>query len=203
MNGAADVTAVTGLDPDTLASAEAHARAMLTALGLVDDLDEATADTPGRMVRALVEMTAGRFTDPAAHLARTFPPEGEDGGMIVVPGVRFVSVCEHHLLPFVGSATVGYIPADGGRIVGLSKLARLVHGYAARPQVQERLGVQIVTALCDNLDVRGAACVIRSRHSCMTLRGAKADGADMVTSHLRGVFRTDPTARAEFLALAR
>lgn len=190
-------------DTDRIAEAQAHARAMLTALGLVDDLDESTRDTPDRMVRALVEMTAGRYVDPTALLARTFPPEGADGGMIVVPGVRFVSVCEHHLLPFTGTATVGYIPNPGARIVGLSKLARVVQGYAARPQVQERLGLQIVQALADYLDTAGAACVIRSQHTCMTLRGAKAQGADMVTSHLRGVFKDDPTVRAEFLALAR
>jgi GTP cyclohydrolase IA len=190
-------------DTEAVAMAEQHARAMLTALGLVDDLDEATRGTPGRVVRALVEMTAGRYVDPTAYLACTFPPEGDDDGMIVVPGIRFVSVCEHHLLPFSGTATVGYLPNPGARIVGLSKLARVVKAYAARPQVQERLGVQIVSALVENLDTAGAACVLRSQHTCMTLRGALAEGADMVTSHLRGAFKDDPTVRAEFLSLAR
>jgi len=110
--------------------------------------------------------------------------------------------CEHHLLPFTGTATIGYLPEPGARIVGLSKLARVTQEYAARPQVQERLGDQIVTAITSNLDTLGAGCVLRAVHTCMTLRGARAAGAAMVTSHLTGRFRTDKAARDEFMVLA-
>lgn len=204
LSWAQHLAARTAPDPrhdDDSDPAVGHARQLLAHLGVLDG-GESTADTPARFVRALRELTRGVHTDPARHLARTFPPESDDPGMIVVPGVRFVSVCEHHLLPFAGTATVGYLPTPGARIVGLSKLARIVQEYAARPQVQERLGQQIVAALTGRLDTLGAGCVIRSEHSCMTLRGARATGACMVTSHLAGAFRDDPTARAEFLALA-
>jgi GTP cyclohydrolase I len=179
---------------------EALARALLESLGLPET--EATKDTPRRLVAALVELTAGLRTDPDRHLLVTFPPESPDPGMILVAGVPFVSLCEHHMLPFTGTATVAYLPAPGARIVGLSKLARVVSEYAARPQIQERLGDQIVRAITGNLDTLGAACMIRAAHSCLTLRGAKAVGAEMVTSHLAGRFRDDPSARGEFLALA-
>ena len=182
--------------------ATGHARAMLAALGLVDGSED-TTDTPARFVKALAEMTAGAHLDPTRHLRVTFPAKSANPGMILVPDVRFTSVCEHHLLPFVGTACVGYIPAAGARIVGLSKLARVVQEYAARPQVQERLGEQVVDAITSTLDTVGAACLIRSEHSCMTLRGAKASGAYMVTSHLSGAFYDNPTVRAEFLTLAR
>jgi GTP cyclohydrolase I len=122
--------------------------------------------------------------------------------MIIVPGVPFVSLCEHHLLAFTGTATLAYVPAPGARIVGLSKLARLAREYAARPQVQERLGDQIVQAIARNLNTAGAACIIRSTHTCMTIRGVRAAGAAMVTSHLTGEFRENAAMRAEFLQLA-
>jgi GTP cyclohydrolase I len=182
-------------------AAAAFARDMLAALGIHCD-GPSTVDTPLRYVRALLELTAGRHLDPADYLDVTFPAENPDPCMIVVSGVRFVSVCEHHLLPFDGTATVAYMPAEGAPIVGLSKLPRLVHGYAARPQVQERLGQQIVDAITSRLDTQGAACVIRSEHSCMSLRGVRAEGAEMRTSHLLGRFRDDATVRAEFLHLA-
>jgi GTP cyclohydrolase I len=179
--------------------ATAHARAMLTALGLAPCREE-TADTPARFVRALAELTSGLDTDPARHLAVTFPPPSDDPGLVVIPGIPFTAVCEHHLLPFSGTATVAYLPAS--RIVGLSKLARLVQEYAARPQVQERLGDQITAAIVTHLDVRGAACILRAVHTCMTLRGARAAGAVTVTSHLRGALRDDAAARAELLRFA-
>lgn len=189
------------VQPD-VAAATGHATAMLAALGLTDGSED-TAETPARFVKALAEMTSGLTVDPARHLARTFPAKSDNPGMILVPDIRFTSVCEHHLLPFVGTACVGYLPAPGARIVGLSKLARVVQEYAARPQVQERLGEQVVDAITGTLDTVGAGCVIRSEHSCMTLRGAKAEGAFMVTSHLAGAFRDDATMRGEFLTLAR
>jgi GTP cyclohydrolase I len=181
-------------------TAEQHAIGLLTALGIPDT--EATKDTPRRLVAALEEMTAGLHLNPARHLTVTFPAESPDPGMIVVTGIPFVSLCEHHMLPFTGTATVGYLPAPTARIVGLSKLARLTREYAARPQIQERLGDQITTAITTTLDTLGAACVIRAHHSCLTLRGAQAVGATMVTSHLTGRFRDDPTVRSEFLTLA-
>lgn len=180
--------------------AEHHARELLEALGIPET--ESTKDTPRRLVAALVEMTTGVFLDPSRHLAVTFPSESPDPGMIVVTGIPLVSVCEHHMLPFTGVATVGYLPVPGARIVGLSKLARVAQEFAARPQVQERLGDQITTAITSCLDTLGAACVIRAHHSCLTLRGARATGATMVTSHLSGRFRDEPSVRAEFLALA-
>lgn len=179
--------------------ATAHARAMMTELGF-DTAGEAMERSPARFVRALLELTVGMNLNPDRHFAVTFPPPSADPGMVVVPGIPFVSVCEHHLLTFTGTATVAYLPA--GRIVGLSKLARVVQEYAARPQVQERLGDQITEAIGKNLNTLGAACVLRSVHSCMTLRGARATGAVMVTSHLTGRFRDDPAVRAELMQLA-
>jgi len=180
--------------------AAGHAREMMRALGL-DTATEETAATPARFVRALAELTRGLALDPDRHLAVTFPAPSDDPGMVIARRIPVVSVCEHHLLPFTGTATVAYLPVT--RIVGLSKLARLAQEYAARPQVQERLGDQIITAISKHLDTLGAACVIRSAHSCMTLRGACATGAEMVTSHLAGLFREDAAARAEFMELAR
>ncbi len=181
--------------------ATAHARVMLDLLGI--DVSRAdTAATPARFVKALLELTSGARLDPARHLRVTFEPGSPDPGIIIVRDVPFISLCEHHLLAFTGTATVGYLPAPGARIVGLSKLARLVQELAARPQVQERLGDQVVSAITGNLETAGAACVLEASHSCMTLRGARAVGASMVTSHLRGVFRESPAARAEFLQLA-
>jgi GTP cyclohydrolase IA len=176
-----------------------YARAMLQALG-IDCTSPDTRDTPARLVGALTELTAGMRLDPDRHLAVTFDPPSADPPMVVVPGIPLVSLCEHHLLPWTGTATVAYLPA--GRIVGLSKLARVAQEYAARPQVQERLGDQITAAIDKHLDTRGAACMIRAAHSCMTLRGARATGAMMVTSHLTGMFRDDPAVRSEFLNLA-
>lgn len=189
------------MQPDRAGDAVRHATALLDALGVPDT--EATKDTPARLVRALAELTAGLHLDPARHLAVTFPPEADDPGMVVVTDITFTSVCEHHLLPFTGRAAVAYLPSPGARIVGLSKLARLVADYAARPQVQERLGHQIAQAVVDHLDTLGAGVVLRSTHSCMTIRGARSAAAEMTTSHLHGAFRDDPTVRAEFLALTR
>jgi GTP cyclohydrolase I len=189
-----------GCSRDQAHYAVSYARALLHELGM-PCLDESTTGTPERFVKALLELTAGLRVDPDRHLARTFPAPTEDPGMIVVPGIAFVSLCEHHVLAFTGTAHLAYIPAPGGRVVGLSKLPRMVAEYAARPQMQERLGAQITDAITRNLDTLGAACVIRSAHSCMTIRGARATGAEMVTSHLAGEFRNDPAVRAEFLAL--
>ncbi|MEV7781364.1 GTP cyclohydrolase I [Kitasatospora sp. NPDC088351] len=184
-----------------LDQATAHARAMLTSLGI--DCDSAsTRRTPYRFVKALAEMTDGLRQDPTRHLKVQFPAESVNQGIIAAVDVPFVAVCEHHVLPFLGRATVAYLPAPGAHIVGLSKLARVLQEYAARPQVQERLGEQVVEALSKHLTSLGAACLIRSEHACLTLRGAEAHGAVMVTSHLSGEFTTDQGLRAQVLALA-
>lgn len=164
-----------------------------------DPRREGLRDTPKRVVKAWREMTEGYKQDPKEILAKVFKQESSDS-MIVVRAVPFVSMCEHHCLPFTGHATVAYIPRVGAGVVGLSKLARLVHCFARRLQVQERMTRQIVDALNDNLEPLGAACVIEAQHSCMALRGVRAS-ASMVTSELRGVF-LEPVVRQEFLALA-
>ncbi|GAA2628441.1 GTP cyclohydrolase I [Actinomadura fulvescens] len=182
--------------------ASLHARRLMTTLGFPVG-DPGMTDTPARLVRAWCELSHGMHLDPGRHLAVTFPPESPDPGLIAVTDVPFVSLCEHHLLPFTGTANVAYLPAPGASIVGLSKLARLVQEYAARPQVQERLGEQIVHALVSRLDCDGAACAITAEHSCMTLRGARSTGAQMETLHLKGAFQADPQLRENFLGLAR
>jgi GTP cyclohydrolase I len=154
--------------------------------------------TPARVARALAEMTAGYGDDPAAILGRTFDVRCDD--LVIVRGVEFTSLCEHHLLPFVGSADVGYLP---GKVVGLSKLARLVDCYARRLQVQERMTRQVAEAVRDHLHAGGVAVVVRARHNCMACRGAKKPAAEMVTSCMLGLLRESATARAEFLALCR
>lgn len=158
-------------------------------------------DTPARVVRAYKEMTVGYDVDIEALLARQFD-EIEYDGMVVLRQIDFVSLCEHHLLPFPGTATVAYIPAEGGSVVGLSKLARLVEAFAHRLQVQERMTTQITAAMDTHLAGKGSACVVKASHSCMTIRGVKKHRAEMVTSSLTGAFKDDARARSEFLALA-
>lgn len=158
-------------------------------------------DTPRRVVKALSELTCGYGTDIAALLGVTFDGDGWDE-MVMVRDVPFSSLCEHHMLPFTGHATVAYIPKENGRIVGLSKLARLVEAYARRLQVQERLTGQVADALVEHLDPLAVGVIIRGHHSCMSMRGIGVPG-EMVTSALRGVFHTDQAARAEFMTLAR
>lgn len=177
---------------------------LLDALG-IDYHSDGLTDTPARFAAALAEMTAGlRGPDPATWLERTFPPGGPHPSMITVTGLDFSALCEHHMLPFHGTATVAYLPADGARIAGVSKLSRLVTSLAARPQMQERLGQQVVDTITSTLDTQGAACLLTAAHTCMTLRGARAgNNARMVTSHLTGRFLDDGTVRAEFLTLAR
>jgi GTP cyclohydrolase I len=177
-----------------LGAAEVYAGKMLAELGIVGD-----DNTPGRLVRALAELTGGLREDPRRHLEVRFPPTSSTPGLIVVTDVPFTSVCEHHVLPFTGTATVAYLPREGQEIVGLSKLARLVQGYAARPQVQERLTDQVVTALMEVLDPAGAACAVRGVHSCMSLRGAKTgQSAAMATCQYAGELAAEPW-RSEFL----
>ena len=171
--------------------AEEAAATLLTALGM--DIGADTERTPHRMVKALAELTA--------NLRTPFdPPAPGYTAMIIARDVAFTSVCEHHVLPFTGHATVAYVPQPGARIVGLSKLARLVTGYAARPQMQERLGEQVTAAIMTHLDAQGAGCVLSAVHTCLTLRGPRSSTASMTSSHLAGRF-FEPEMRAEFLAL--
>jgi GTP cyclohydrolase I len=156
-------------------------------------------DTPGRVARALREMTRGYEQDPTTILARTFVIDCDE--MVVLSGIRFSSLCEHHLLPFHGVATVGYIPKKS--VVGISKLARVVECFAQRLQVQERLTSQIAQAIQSELDPVGVGVVVTAHHSCIGCRGAKQADADMITSSLLGQFREDARTRAEFLELAR
>ena len=177
--------------------AENGVRAMLRMVGMNPD-DDGVANTPKRVVKAFQEMTAGYGEDPSTILATRF-----DGGdydqMIVVRGIEFVSLCEHHLLPFAGTAVVAYIPR--GKVVGLSKIPRLVQTFARRLQLQERLTQQIADALAKHLDPKGVGVVLRARHSCMGLRGVKQDTAEMVTSCIRGAIMDKPEARAELMSL--
>ncbi len=180
----------TAVDLDT---AELAAGQFLRALGI--DLDaEAVRQTPRRMARAYAEL----FT-PRPFEATTFPNDEGYDELVLARSIPLRSVCEHHLLPFVGVAHVGYIPGD--RILGLSKLARVTEHFAARPQVQERLTVQIADWLEQALDPVAAGVVIEAEHTCMTLRGVQARGASTVTSAVRGLMRTDPRCRQEFLGL--
>ncbi|MGO4341904.1 GTP cyclohydrolase I FolE [Pedococcus sp. 2YAF34] len=181
-------------DPD-LAGAAAGARALLDSLG-VDLASESLARTPARMAAALAELLT-----PRPFEMTTFPNDGGYDELIVARGVPVRSLCEHHMLPFVGTAHVGYLPGD--RIVGLSKLARVVEHFSRRPQVQERLTTQVSTWLRDRLGAAGVGVVVEAEHLCMTLRGVQAPGTTTVTSSLLGVLRDDPRTRAEFLALTR
>ncbi len=176
----------------------AAVREILLAIG--EDPDrEGLQRTPSRIADAYEELFAGLREDPRHHLNATLD-EG-DKEMVVLRDIPFASLCEHHLLPFTGFAHVGYIPR--GRIVGLSKLARLVEGYARRPQVQERLTSEIADALLEELNPDGCGVIIDAVHTCMTIRGVEKPGASMVTSAMRGGFRNRPETRAEFIAIVR
>lgn len=170
---------------------ENHLRAALESL-----VPHVEKETPARLGAALREMTRGYQEEPGDHLERTFDVAHQE--VVIVRGIRFASLCEHHVLPFTGEVAVAYIPS--GRIVGLSKIPRMVEGYAARLQVQERLTSQIADTMQARLEPRGVAVLVRGEHSCMRLRGARASG-EMITSAMRGVFMTDPAARAEVLSL--
>jgi GTP cyclohydrolase IA len=181
-------------DPD-LRGATAAATEMLTALG-VDVRGESMSRTPERMAAAFAELLA-----PRPFQLTTFPNDGGYDELIVARGIPVWSLCEHHMLPFIGTAHIGYLPGD--RILGLSKLARVLEHFARRPQVQERLTTQVSTWLRDRLGAAGVGVVIEAEHLCMTLRGVQAPGTTTVTSSLLGSLRDDARTRAEFLALTR
>ena len=178
-----------------LAAAERAAADLLEALGL-DLGSEHLVETPRRMAHALAELT----TVPEFDLT-TFPNEEGYDELVVVEEIPVHSICEHHMLPFVGTARVGYLPAE--RIVGLSKLARMVEFHARRPQTQERLTQQVADHLMEQLEPHGVGVVVEAEHTCMSLRGARSPGSRTVTSALQGRLRDDPRSRAEFLALTR
>ncbi|ONI86976.1 hypothetical protein ALI144C_10050 [Actinosynnema sp. ALI-1.44] len=187
------------LDLDVRARAEDGVRALLELAG--ENPNRAgLARTPTRFVDAMLEMTAAPG-DPAQFLAVQFEDVGPVDEMVHLGPIPFTSVCEHHILPFTGHAWVAYLPS-AGRVVGLSKLARLVEHYARRLQVQERLTGQIADTLIDHLNPRGAGVILRATHACMAQRGISKPDAVMTTSALRRAFREQPAARAEFLAFA-
>jgi len=163
-----------------------------------DSARDGLADTPRRVVRAWREMTAGYGEDPAAILSRTFDETSDE--LVILRGVSFYSTCEHHMLPFYGTASVGYLP---GKIVGISKLARLVHCFARRLQIQERLTRQIADAMALHLEARGVGVIIAAHHLCMGCRGVRQACTEMVTSSMLGTLRNDPVSRSEFLRLAQ
>jgi GTP cyclohydrolase I len=176
---------------------EAAVREILFAIGEDPDRDGLKA-TPNRVARAYDEIVAGLQDDPGRHLVVTF--EAGHDEMVMVKDIPFVSVCEHHLVPFIGSAHVAYIPNDDGRITGLSKIARVVDGFARRPQVQERLTTEIAETIEKNLEPRGVLVVLEAEHLCMSMRGVRKPGTTTVTSAVRGLFRDDPRTRAEAMA---
>ena len=176
---------------------EAAVREILLAIG-EDPERSGLLDTPKRVAKAYREVFAGLHQDPADVLGTTFDIEHDE--LVLVKDISFYSTCEHHLVPFHGSAHVGYIPGPEGKVTGLSKLARLVEVYARRPQVQERLTTQIVNALVEHLNPRGAIVVIECEHMCMSMRGVRKPGAKTVTSAVRGQLR-EPATRAEAMSL--
>jgi GTP cyclohydrolase I len=179
-----------------LARIAAAVRELLAAVG--EDPDrEGLRRTPERVARMYAEIFSGVGRDPAEHLSVTFAAEHDE--VVLLRDIQLYSVCEHHLLPWLGRAHVAYIPGEDGRVTGLSKLARLVEGYARRPQVQERLTSQIADTLMRALEPRGALVVIEAEHLCMSMRGVRKPGTITVTSAVRGHFLTSAAARAEVL----
>lgn len=184
----------------TQAEAEAAVRVLLEWAG--DDPDrEGLLETPARVARSYKELFAGYQEDPRDYLSRTFEEVGGYDELIVLRDIPVVSFCEHHMLPFVGKAHVGYLPTN--RVVGISKLARVVNGFSRRLQIQEKLSAEIATAIQDILEPAGVGVVIEAEHSCMSMRGVKTHDSRMITSRLLGVVRDDPRTREEFLRLAR
>ena len=184
--------------PVDTARAERAIRELLLAIGEDPDRD-GLVETPARVARAYTELLAGYRQDPGDHLERQFEVNHDE--MVIVKDIPFSSLCEHHMLPFIGRAHVCYIPGESGKVCGLSKLARLVEGYARRLQVQERLTVQIADDLMTRLGASGAMVVITAEHLCMTVRGVRVPGSVTTTSAVRGLFKERPSTRAEALNL--
>jgi GTP cyclohydrolase I len=189
------VSPKSGVDLDR---AEAAVRELLLAIGEDPDRDGLKA-TPRRVAKAYAETMTGLFVDPDEVLETSFD-EGHDE-LVLVKDIALYSTCEHHLVPWHGTAAVGYIPGADGRITGLSKLARVVDLYARRPQVQERLTSQVADAVMARLQPRGVIVVVQAEHLCMAMRGVRKPGTTTVTSAVRGMMQTDPRTRAEALDL--
>ncbi len=182
----------------TRVEAEEAVRTLLRWAG--DDPDrEGLVDTPARVVRSYEEFFAGYALDPVAILERTFEETDGYDEIVLLRDIRLESHCEHHMVPIIGRAHVGYLPHR--RIVGISKLARVVEAYAKRFQIQEKLTAQIANTIQDVLQPRGVAVMIEASHQCMTTRGVHKPGVTMVTSHMLGAFRDDPSTRRELLAM--
>ena len=165
-----------------------------------DDPDrEGLRDTPARVARAWREYARGYAEDPAHHLSRTFEEVGGYDEIVLLKDIPFQSHCEHHLAPIIGKAAIAYLP--GNRVVGISKLARVLHGFARRLQVQERLTAQVADTIWEHLKPQGVAVVIEATHACMTARGVSTPDVMMTTSRMMGVFREDERSRREVLAL--
>ncbi len=184
----------------TQSEAEAAVRVLIEWAG--DDPDrEGLLETPARVARSYRELFSGYATEPRAYMERTFEEVGGYDELVVLRDIPVVSFCEHHMLPVIGHAHVGYLPTD--RVVGISKLARVVQGFARRLQIQEKLTAEIAGAIDQVLKPKGVGVVIEAEHSCMTLRGVNTPGSSLTTSHLTGVIRDDARTRQEFLRLAR
>ncbi len=179
-----------------LARVERAVREILEAIG-EDPQRDGLRDTPARVARMYAELFSGLHEDPERHLETGFDEDHHE--LIALRDIPFNSMCEHHLMPFEGKAHIAYIP--GGKIIGLSKLARIVDSFSRRPQVQERLTSQVADLLANKVHVKGCAVVIEAVHTCMTCRGVKKPGSVMVTSALRGVLHTNQSTRAEALSL--
>lgn len=184
----------------TQAEAEAAVRVLLEWAG-DDPKREGLAETPKRVAKAYRELFAGYDEDPRDYLEKTFEQVGGYDNLVVLRDIRVVSFCEHHMLPFLGRAHVGYLPTD--RVVGISKLSRVVNAFSRRLQIQEKLTAEIAEAINDILKPQGVGVMIEAEHSCMTMRGVNTPGSNLVTSRLMGVVRDDPRTREEFLRLAR
>jgi GTP cyclohydrolase I len=195
--GAAEDTGIS-LPPPTQAEAEAAVRTLIRWAG--DDPDrEGVRDTPGRVARSYLEFFKGYAQDPVAILERTFTEVDGYDEIVLLRDIRLESHCEHHMVPIIGRAHVAYLPHR--RVVGISKLARVVDAYAHRLQIQEKLTAQIANTIQQVLQPLGTAVIIEAAHECMTTRGVHKTGVSMVTSRMLGVFRDDPTTRRELLAM--
>ncbi|MDT4891878.1 MAG: cyclohydrolase [Pseudonocardiales bacterium] len=184
--------------PIDMARAEAAVRELLIAVGEDPDREGLRA-TPGRVARSYAEIFAGLFVNPDEVLETTFDEHHDE--LVLVKDIPIYSTCEHHLVPWHGTAAVGYIPNESGRITGLSKLARVVDLYARRPQVQERLTSQVADAVMRRLEPQGVIVVIEAEHLCMAMRGVRKPGSRTMTSAVRGIFQSDQRTRAEALSL--
>jgi GTP cyclohydrolase I len=182
--------------PVDLPRIEAAVREILLAVG-EDPEREGLRETPARVARMYAEMFAGLHTDPRSFLKRTFTQKYDE--MVVVKDIAFESMCEHHLLPFMGRAHVAYIP--DGKVVGLSKIPRAVEALSRRPQIQEQMTEELADLLTDELSARGVAVILEATHTCMSIRGVRKTGSVTTTSAMRGAFRSNASTRAEFLAL--